>query len=357
MKIYIKFIIKTFFKSFLFVSTIFLSLVIILNILTEIEFFKDLDVQPYLPLYISILNSPDLLFEMFPFIFLVSTQVFFINIFTENQIQIFKYSGLKNSKILQILSITSFITGLLIILLFYSFSSNLKNIYFEIKNTYTTDDKYLAVITNNGLWIKDTYENQTNIVHAKKMNNNFLTDAFITQFDENNDVIRHVQSNKINIEDNKWLIFNAQIFEKNMSNKQDIFELNSNFDYVKIQSLFSNLSSLSILELIELKKNYNLLNYSTIDVDIQLQKIISYPLYLFAMTLLSSIIMFSTKRHGSRIVKISIGLFLSVVIYYIYNFFIVMGQTEKLSVLISIWSPIFILILTTLTFSYKINEK
>ena len=59
MKTYIKFIITIFFKSFLFVSSIFLSLVLILNILTEIEFFKDLNVEAYLPIYVSFLNSPD----------------------------------------------------------------------------------------------------------------------------------------------------------------------------------------------------------------------------------------------------------------------------------------------------------
>ena len=89
MKTYIKFIMSTFFKSFIFVSIIFLCLVVILNILTEIEFFKETNVKSYFPLYVSMLNSPSLLFEMFPFIFLISTQAFFINLFNDNQIQIF----------------------------------------------------------------------------------------------------------------------------------------------------------------------------------------------------------------------------------------------------------------------------
>ena len=97
MKIHIKFITISFLKSFLYVSIIFFSLVLILNTLTEVEFFKNINVKPYFPIYISFLNSPDLLFEMFPFIFLVSTQAFFIKMFSDNQIQIFKYSGLKNT--------------------------------------------------------------------------------------------------------------------------------------------------------------------------------------------------------------------------------------------------------------------
>ena len=153
MNTYIKFIIKIFLKSFIYVFLIILSLVLILNILSELDFFRNIDVKPLFPIYISFLNSPSLIFEMFPFIFLISTQVFFISLFSDNQIEIFKYSGLKNSKIVSIISVLSFFLGIFIIIIFYNLSSNLKNVYLELKNKYSSDDKYLAVITKNGLWI------------------------------------------------------------------------------------------------------------------------------------------------------------------------------------------------------------
>ena len=357
MKTYIKFLIKVFLKSFLFVSAIFFSLVLILNILTEIEFFKDINVKTFYPIYVSLLNAPSLIFEMFPFIFLVSTQVFFINFFNDNQIQIFKYSGLKNTKILFIISTTTFLMGLIIVTLFYSLSANLKNIYLEIKNKYTTDGKYLAVITNNGLWIKDSTEDNETIIHASKINKNLLINSFITQYNKNFEVMRHIQSDKIYIENNNWKIYDAKIYSNNTTNKVEIFKIYSNFDYNKILSLFSNLSSLSLIQLIELQKNYNLLNYSTTEVNLQIYKIISYPIYLLLMTILSSIIMFNTKSYRSNTFKISIGLFLSVVIYYFYNFFIVMGKTEKIPVYVSILLPLLILIISNFIISLKLNEK
>ena len=115
----------------------------------------------------------------------------------------------------------------------------------------------------------------------------------------------------------------------------------SNFNYKRINSLFSNLSSLSFFELLELKKNYETLNYSTIDVNLQIQKIISYPLFLTLMTIFSSIIMLNSKKYKSNTLKISIGLFLCVIIYYVNNLFNVMGSTEKINYLLSIWIPIF----------------
>tara|TARA_B100001057_G_scaffold76849_1_gene71610 strand:- start:1018 stop:2025 length:1008 start_codon:yes stop_codon:yes gene_type:complete len=333
------------------------SLVIILNILTELEFFRNIDVDFYFPIYISILNSPSLIFEMFPFMFLIGTQMFFISLFNDNQIQIFKYSGLKNSKILTLISIFAFLLGVLAITVFYNFSSNLKNFYLELKNNYSADDKYLAVITKNGLWIKDNINGKINIINALKIDNEYLIDTFITQFDENYEVVKNIQSSKVDISQNKWIAYDVKIYKNNI--REDISELNfySNFNYEKIQSLFSNLSSLSILELINLRKNYKSLNYSIIEVDLQLHKIISYPVYLTLMTILSATLMFNIKRYSSTTLKISIGLFLSVVIYYINNFFNVMGKTEKLSIFISIWIPLIILLAVNLIMVKQINEK
>ena len=44
MKIYIKFLFLNYYKSFFYVLLVTLSLVFILNLLTELEFFKDLNV-------------------------------------------------------------------------------------------------------------------------------------------------------------------------------------------------------------------------------------------------------------------------------------------------------------------------
>ena len=82
----------------MYVVMILFGLIIILNVLGELEFFKRININTYFPIYLAIINAPSFMFEMFPFIFLLSTQVFFFNIFEDNQIQIFKYSGLKNSQ-------------------------------------------------------------------------------------------------------------------------------------------------------------------------------------------------------------------------------------------------------------------
>ena len=357
MKTYIKFIIKTYIISLINVSLIMLSLVFILNLLSELDFFKNINVNNYFPLFLSIINSPALIFEMFPFIFLISAQFFFIKLFNNNEIQIFKYSGLKNSKILLILISLSFIISVLIISIFYNFSSNLKKVYLELKSNYTIDGKYLAVVTKNGLWIKDKIDNKILIINASKIEENYLVDSFISEFDKNFNVIRNIYSEKIDINNNEWVVFNPKIFENSTNVSKDSIIIKSNFDYKRIQSLFSNLSSLSLIKILELKKNYKLLNYSTTEIDIQIQKILYYPFYLVLMTIIATILMFNTKQFKSTTLKISVGLFFSVIIYFVNNFFNVLGNTEKISVIASVWTPLIILSIINFLMVYRINEK
>ena len=294
---------------------------------------------------------------MFPFILLITIQLFFIKIFENKEIDIFKYSGLKNSSIIKILGILSFITGIFIVTVFYNFSSNLKNIYLEIKSGYTADGKYLAVITKNGLWIKDKLENKIIITNASSINNNFMTKNFITEFDEDYNVIRNIQSDKIDISKKNWKILNARIYNKNQYEDVAVLNLQTNFDVNRIQTLYSNLSALSFFELYELRDNYLRLNYSTTDVDMHLLKLISYPIYLFLISLFSSLIMLNIKQVKGTTFKISIGLFFSVIIYYISNFFNVMGNTEKIPLVLAIWTPLLLLSLINISMLLKINEK
>ena len=173
MKTYIKFFLIIFYKAFLYSTAITLSLVFIMSLLSELDFFKEINVNIYTPLLLSFLISPSVIFEMFPFIFLITGQLFFIKLFDNNQIDTFKYSGLKNTKIIIILSFISLFTGLFIISVFYSFSANLKNLYLELKSPYTTDGKYLAVITKNGLWIRDKIDNKIIIINSSKIEMKF----------------------------------------------------------------------------------------------------------------------------------------------------------------------------------------
>ena len=357
MQTYIKFLINLFNISLLKIFITFFIIILITNILEQIEFFKNIDLSFFYLFFLSLLNTPSVLFEILPFIFLLGTQVFFIHLIDKNELQVFKYSGLNNIKIIKILGLYSFILGIIMVIFFYNGSSILKNSYLLIKNNYSDDNKYLAVITENGLWIKDEINNNINIINARQVNNEFLLNVSITKFNKDFDLVEVLQSERVDITSKKWKIFNPITLKGNSQSTLNELILHSNFDLQKINSLFSNLSSLSIIDLITLRKSYMSLNYSVTDINSHLLKIVSYPVYLTLITIFSAIIMFNIGYQKNTFYKITLGIFLSVIIYYINNFLSVLGTNEKIPVTLSIFLPLIILSIINFISIIKLNEK
>ena len=112
-----------------------------------------------------------------------------------------------------------------------------------------------------------------------------MIDGFITELDKNFKVKRNISSNQIDISNKEWIIFNANVINDNNYQTIEKVYLKTNFNFKRIQTLYSNLSSLNFYQLYELRKNYIKLNYSITEINLQILKLISFPIYLLLMTI------------------------------------------------------------------------
>ena len=356
--IYQKLIIVSFLKIFLITSAIFLAIIFIMNIFEEITFFRDLNIGIYKPILLTALNTPSSLYEIFPFIILISTQFLFIKLIENNELYIIKSYGINNLKILGIISTVAFFIGIFLILVFYNISSKLKFLYFDIKNEYTKDNKYLAVITENGIWIKDEINGKVNLIHALGIEKNFLINVNITQFDSNYDFLKSIDSQKVDITNKNWNLKKNLVRLNNFETSEiDQIVFQSNFDLEKINTLFENLSSLTIWELKNLEKDFKSLGYSTLEIKIHNQKIFSYPIFITLMSLIAGILMMNIEINKSKIFYVILGILLSVLIYYVNYFSNILGENEKIPMYISVWIPLFFVSIISLIGLVRINEK
>ena len=357
-KVYQTYILKSYSKVFSFVFLSFFALIIILNIFEEISFFKDTSSSLLTPFILTFLNAPSVVYETFPFIFFISIQFFFIKLLDKEELDIFKKISLTNFKLISLLSFFSFILSILIIIVFYNLSSNLKFIYLDIKNKYSKDNKYLAIVTENGLWIKDEINNKINIINADKIENQILKSVTINIFSKDYENLENILADEINIKNKEWKIIKGN-FSKNNENmevKENVI-FKSNFNSEIINTLFSDLTSLNFVELRALKNDYRKIGYSLTNINIHYQKLFSYPFYLTIMTLFGSIVMLNIKRNKSKIFHIILGTLFSVFIYYINYFSSLLGQNEKLPEVLSIWLPLIIISLLCTIGLVNINEK
>jgi lipopolysaccharide export system permease protein len=197
--IYQKYLVIKFVKKLIAISIIFISLIFILNTLEEISFLKNSDKNFLFPYFLSLLNTPITLFEIFPFIFLLSGQFLIFEIYRNNELDLLKQNSLSNLKIVRLLFLIALIIGIFNVTIFYNFSSLLKFHYSNIKNEISKDNKYLAMVLETGIWIKDEINNKKLIIKSVGIKDDFLIDATINEFDNGFNLIQTIQVKKINI--------------------------------------------------------------------------------------------------------------------------------------------------------------
>ena len=356
--IYQIFIIKYVLITIFIFSFVFSILGFLMGIMEELKFFSGFGESYLLPIILTFLNIPSLIYQVFPFIVLLSIFFLFLDLAEKNELLAFKNNGLNNFKILKLITVTTFFVGIFMITIFYHLTAELKSNYLNIKKNFTNDNKYLAAITENGLWIRDEYNNQIIFVNAKTIMPNKLIEVDMTILDKDFQYLKSIKAPEIDITNTNWHIDNATITNKrNILTKEEKLNFKTNFDFEKINNLYSDLSALSIWELQKLKKDYFDVGYSTTDIDYQFNKIFTYPIYITIISIFSVVFMVNLKRLDNKIFVLFLGIFTSVVIYYLNNFFGIIGKSEKIPLVVSIWAPLLILFMISSIGVVKINDK
>ena len=91
-----KYLAREFLKILINNSLVFLALGFIINLFEEINFFKDFDVGINIPIVLSALFVPSMIYNMFPFVVLLSGIWFFLKIRKTDEIIAMKVSGMSN---------------------------------------------------------------------------------------------------------------------------------------------------------------------------------------------------------------------------------------------------------------------
>ena len=345
-------------KSFLKVFLFFYSFGLILNLFEEIEFFKNVEVSFYLPLLLTIIFVPSMLINLLPFIIFVSSLKFLVDIRNNRDLLSMKIFGYSNFKVFIILSLTSFLIGWMALILINPLTSTMSKYYEKTKSIYSKDIDHLVTFNNNGLWIKENLDQGYRIITANKYNNENLNNVIIFNLDKNFLLKEKIYSEKANIKKNNWVLENVSIFKNNETiEKMETSSITSIYTYDKIISLFKNFETLSFIDLI---LNFNTLinqGYNKIFLEQSLHSMLSMPFFLFIMSALACIMALGTLKRSNNVKFIFIGIITCVIIYYLKDLSIALGQTNRISLKLSNWIPIISIGIFSLIGVLQINEK
>ena len=317
-----------------------------MNLFEEINFFKDIDTGIYIPIFLSILIVPSLLYNMFPFIILLSGIWFFLKIKKNDEVTALKISGMSNASVILIPSILSVILGIFFITSINPITSVLVKKYENLKGNYEKDQDYLAAITKNGIWIKERYQEKNSIIRSSNLENTNLKNVTIYEFNKENDFERRIEAKSANISSLKWILSDVKIMDKEgkiISKDLENFFYNSTYDLEKIKTLYTNLETISFWSIDNEIKLLEERGYSTKQMQTKLHRSLAFPFFLLSMVLLSGVFTLGMNIKENNLTYVFITIITCVLIYFFNDFSAALGETEKLAVEIAVWMPILII--------------
>ena len=261
-KVLLKYLLQNFLKSFVVMVSIFYCFGILLNLFEEVEFFKNIDTSIFTPLILTSLIIPSLIVKILPFIIFISSMWYMLRLRNSKELLTLKVFGFSNLKIFFILAFSSFILGWLTLFFVNPITSTMTKYYETTKSNYSRDIDHLILFNKNGLWIKENFDSKQRIISATKPEKNNLLDVTIYHLNDDTKLIEKIIANKADISEKQWKLQDVTIFnfegEVVKENKKNHYNIQSNYNFEKINNLYRNFDTLSFLDLLT---NYdNLLN-------------------------------------------------------------------------------------------------
>ena len=359
--ILLNYLLSNFLKKIFTVILIFYSFGIILNLFEEIEFFKNLDVSILTPITLTALYIPNFLIKLLPFIIFISSMWFLWRLRDSKDLLTLKVFGYSNFKIFFILAFASFIFGWIILFAINPITSSMVKYYEQTKSKYSRDVDHLIVVNKNGLWIKENVNNINRIISADETKSNILKNVSIFNLDKNYNLLQKIYAATADISKNEWVLNNVTInnFDDGVSKKvfEDKLKIQSNYDYVKITSLYRNFDAMSFLDLLLNYKDLQMKGYNKTYLDQNLNSLLSLPFFLFLMTGLAAILTMNTLKKSNNLTFVIVGLITCVAVYYFKDLSLALGQANRIPLSLAAWVPVVAIGLFTSIGVLQINEK
>jgi len=358
-----RYIINEYIKSLFVVIAVMLSIILLINLLDEFNFFKSKkDLKFIFFIIFTILKIPNVLINLFPFIVLFGGIVFYLKIYNHNEVISLRVMGYSNIQIILIPALTSFVIGYIIVFLIVPFSSSMLRYYEDLRSEYN-ETKNLVFVNETGIWILDKNEKEKNIIRIEKISKDFSVASQITiyNYDSSNNFIKRIDATEGLIKDKNWQLSKVHIISSNKKNNKENFLNNynytSNININELKNVYKNTDTTSLLDI---NKEMSILDdkgYSTIDLRIRYQKLISFPIYLLAMSILSGLMIINLGKTSNYLKYGSYGVIISVIIYFLNDLSITIAKSGIISVDFSVWIPIFLIILINLVGITQVNAK
>ncbi|WP_170424333.1 LPS export ABC transporter permease LptG [Ruegeria arenilitoris] len=349
---------RRFIQSFLVIGSIFLTLMILIDLIEQVRRFDEVNLSFGQLLQLTLLNTPAAISEMLPLLVILSTIALFIGLARSSELVVTRATGRSGIRALLAPVVIALIIGAMAVGLLNPIAAATSEEYKRLAESYRNDGGSTLSISAEGLWLRQGSANGQSVIHARDTSNGdtfTLNEVTIITFAPDGTPTQQITADQADLEGGIWVLSNAKIWSledgvnpETHAKEHARLEIPTSLTRQRILDTLGEQDSVSIYDLPELIRDLREAGFSTKQYEVWLQVQLARPLFLMSMVLIGAAFTMRHVRFGGTGIAVLTAVLLGFGIYFIRNFAQILGENGQLPILVAAWAPPFAAILLSL---------
>ncbi|MTI03462.1 LPS export ABC transporter permease LptG [Ruegeria arenilitoris] len=349
---------RRFLQSFLVIGGIFLTLMILIDLIEQVRKFTDVDLSFGQLLRLTLLNTPAAISEMLPLLMILATIALFIGLARSSELVVTRAIGRSGIRALAAPVLLALVIGALAVALLNPISAATSEEYQRLADGYRNNGSSTLSISSEGLWLRQGSTSGQSVIHAvgTDPDEDFgLREVTITTFSPDGIPTEQIFAETARLEDGNWVLYQAKVWTlQNGSNPEtnaityEQLALPTTLTRDRILDTLGQQDSVSVYDLPQLIHDLREAGFSTKQYEVWLQVQLARPFFLVSMVLIGAAFTMRHVRFGGTGIAVLTAVLLGFAIYFVRNFAQILGENGQLPIYVAAWAPPFAAILLSL---------
>jgi len=339
---------RRFLQSFLLISVVFLTLVLLTDLIDLVRKFDDTKVSFGQLMQLMMLRAPGSLNEILPLMMILATVVLFLGLARSSELVVTRAIGRSGIRAMAAPLVLAFAIGVLAVIMLNPIVTATSNLYVSLLDEYRSGRPSALSLSGEGLWLRQGGTQGQSVIHATGYGADGVTlfDVTILTYTPEDGPVQRISAESARLEDGNWQLSNAKIWplglddtpEKQATEKQQM-QLPTTLTEDRIQDSLGRQLLVSIYDMPRRIRELAEAGFSTKRYEVWYQVELARPLFLVAMVLVGAAFTMRHTRFGGTGTAILMSVLLGFGLYFIRNFAQILGENGQIPVYMAAWAP------------------
>lgn len=341
---------RRFLMSFLLIGGVFLTLILLIDIIEQLRRFEASDISFAQLLGLTLLSAPGAINEILPLLMILATVVLFVALARSSELVVTRATGRSGIRALAAPLAMALLIGVLAVSTLNPIAAATTNRYQTLADTYRSGGPSTLSLSGEGLWLRQGGAQGQSVIHAggyvQGGDGITLRDVTILSYAPDGGPNRRILAETARLGDAEWMLTNAKIWplmaglnpERGARDHKEM-TIPTTLTQERVEESLGRSAGISIYDLPATIRDLKEAGFSTRRQEVWLQAELARPLFLVAMVLVGAAFTMRHTRLGGTGVAVLAAVLLGFGLYFIRDFAQILGENGQIPVAFAAWGP------------------